>query len=315
MMEKPYEQWGGIIPALITPYTSTGAINEPVTRQLVEHLIAKGVAGLYLCGSTGEGFLQTIGERKQLLEIVLNVVNRRIPVITHVGAMDTATSVELTEHAARVGASAVSSVAPFYYKHRQEEIKQHYLDIVNAADIPLIIYHFPANTGIHSNAAFYRELSQVDGIIGVKFTSTDMFELQQTIDSCGEQFLVFNGPDEICLSGLVIGCCGAIGSTYNIMPGLFVELFRQFKQGNIRRARQMQFEVNRGIVELLKYDFIAFEREILRLQGFDVGKPRKPIQQLSARQRAEIRKLTLRYPCLMDAGTTASPEATVAARQ
>ncbi|OCT12561.1 hypothetical protein A8709_32615 [Paenibacillus pectinilyticus] len=288
----------GIIPALITPYTASGQLNEPVTRQLVRHLLKKGVGGFYLSGSTGEGFLQTISERKAFLELALDEVKGEVPVITHIGAMDTATCVELTRHAADVGAAAVSAVAPFYYKHGLEQVKEHYLDIARAADIPLIMYHFPAMTGVNATAAFYAELAQEPNIIGVKFTSTNTFELQQLMAACGPDFLVFNGPDEALLAGLAMGCCGAIGSTYNIMPGKFVELYKAFQQGDLTSSRAIQFEVNEVIAELIKYDFIAFEREILRLQGFEVGAPRKPIQQLTAEQRQSIRTFAEQFAFL-----------------
>ncbi|MNI01038.1 N-acetylneuraminate lyase [compost metagenome] len=279
----------GIIPALITPYDRDGTISEARTREFVRHLLSKGVNGFYLSGSTGEGFLQSVSERQQFLEIVIDEVKGIVPVIAHIGAMDTAVCIELTKHAARAGANAVSSVAPFYYKHGQEQIRGHFLDIAGAADIPLILYHIPAMTGVQSSIKFYEELSMVDNIIGVKFTSKDTFELQQLIEACGPDFHVFNGPDECLLAGLAVGCCGAIGSTYNIMPELFVELNRQFHAGNLNEARALQTKANRVITELLKYDFIAFEREILRLQGVEVGLPRKPIQQLTDEQRTSIR--------------------------
>lgn len=282
------ERLQGIIPAMITPYDKSGAIDQQATRRLVRHLLQKRVSGFYLSGSTGEGFLQTADERELFLEVVLDEVRGAVPVIAHVGAMDTASCIRLSKHAARVGADAVSSVAPFYYKHGPEQIRGHYLDIAMAADVPLIIYHFPAMTGVQSTVRFYEELSREDNVIGVKFTSMDTFQLQQLIDACGPDFRVFNGPDECLLAGLAVGCCGAIGSTYNIMPELFVELYRSFQAGDLTKARALQTQANRVIAELLQYDFIAFEREVLRLQGIDTGLPRKPIQQLTEEQRAQI---------------------------
>ncbi|NWL88204.1 MULTISPECIES: dihydrodipicolinate synthase family protein [unclassified Paenibacillus] len=292
------EQFKGIIPALITPYDHEGRISESATRKLVRHLLDNQVDGFYLSGSTGEGFLQTARERESFLEIVVDEVQGVVPVIAHVGAMDTATCIELTKHAARSGADAVSSVAPFYYKHGQEQVRGHYLDIAAAADIPLIIYHFPAMTGVQSTVRFYEELSKVENIIGVKFTSKDTFELQQLIEACGPQFRVFNGPDECLLAGLALGCCGAIGSTYNIMPKLFIELYRTFQIGDLIAARALQAKANSVIAELIKYDFIAFEREVLHLQGIEVGAPRKPIQQLSMEERLQIRQFAQQYDFL-----------------
>ena len=292
------DQFKGIIPALITPYDQEGRISESATRKLVRHLLDKQVDGFYLSGSTGEGFLQTTRERQSFLEIVVDEVQGAVPVIAHVGAMDTATCIELTKHAARSGADAVSSVAPFYYKHGQEQVRGHYLDIATAADIPLILYNFPAMTGVQSTVRFYEELSKVENIIGVKFTSKDTFELQQLIEACGPNFRVFNGPDECLLAGLAMGCCGAIGSTYNIMPELFSDLYRRFQMGDLIAARALQAQANSVIAELMKYDFIAFEREILHLQGIVVGAPRKPIQQLSMGERNQIRLFAQQFDFL-----------------
>lgn len=292
------DQFKGIIPALITPYDQEGRISESATRKLVRHLLDKQVDGFYLSGSTGEGFLQSTRERESFLEIVVDEVRGTVPVIAHVGAMDTTTCIELTKHAARSGADAVSSVAPFYYKHGQEQVRGHYLDIATAADIPLIIYHFPAMTGVQSTVHFYEELSKVENIIGVKFTSKDTFELQQLIEACGPHFRVFNGPDECLLAGLAMGCCGAIGSTYNIMPELFADLYRRFQMGDLIAARALQAQANSVIAELMKYDFIAFEREILHLQGIEVGAPRKPIQQLSMEERMHIRLFAQQFDFL-----------------
>jgi N-acetylneuraminate lyase len=294
----PLNKMQGIIPALITPYDESGAISEQVARKLIRHLLEKQVDGFYVSGSTGEGFLQSVGEREQMLEIVVDEVRGAVPVISHVGAMDTDTCVKLAKHAERVGADAVSSVAPFYYKHGQEQVRGHYLDIAMAADIPLILYHFPAMTGVQSTVRFYEELSKVDRIVGVKFTSKDTFELQQLIEACGPDFRVFNGPDECLLAGLAVGCCGAIGSTYNIMPDLFAQLYRKFREEDWAEARRLQADANRVIAELLKYDFIAFEREILRLQGIDVGLPRKPIQQLTDEERLQIRLFAQQFEFL-----------------
>jgi N-acetylneuraminate lyase len=100
------------------------------------------------------------------------------------------------------------------------------------------------------------------------------------------------------LAGLAVGCCGAIGSTYNIMPDLFAQLYRKFREEDWAEARRLQADANRVIAELLKYDFIAFEREILRLQGIDVGLPRKPIQQLTDEERLQIRLFAQQFEFL-----------------
>lgn len=305
LTNTPLARMGGIIPALITPYDGDGGIHEELLAALVRHLMAKGVAGFYVGGSTGEGLLQTVEERKRVLEAVLQETEGKVPVIAHVGAMDTATCAELARHAARAGADAVSAVTPFYYRHGPEQIRRHYLEIADAAGIPLIVYHFPGLTGARLPADFVGELAAAhEGIAGLKFTSRDMYEMQQILDVCGENFRVYNGSDECALAGFATGACGAIGSTFNIMPELFVALHRHCTEGNWLEARRLQVEANRLIRELLKYDVIAFEREVLRLQGFNVGPPRRPIQQLTETERREIRAIAEQFPFLGVAGQT-----------
>ena len=288
----------GIIPALITAYDAAGNIFADETAKLVDHLILKGVSGFYIGGTTGEGLLQSVAERKFVIETVLQQVSSRVPVIAHVGAMDTKTSIELAKHAAVHGATAISAVAPFYYKHSSEQIRQHYLEIVESSGVPLVIYHIPVLSGVNTGIEFYQELSNEPGIIGIKFTSRDSFELQQLKAQCRNDFIVFNGADEICLSGLLMGATGAIGSTYNIMPQEFIKIYDLVNRGEIEEAKNIQYKVNALIYEILKYDFIAFEREVLQLQGFNIGNPRKPIQQLSVEQKSEIKRIAGQYPFL-----------------
>lgn len=297
-MEAYFKHWTGIIPALITPYDSAGNISESAAAALIERLLSKGVRAFYVSGSTGEGFLQTAEERKSFLEMSLNIVNRRVPVIAQVGSLDTNTSLELTRHAERAGADGISVVAPFYYRYTLAEVKRHYLAVAAAADLPLIIYHFPEYTGVLASARFYEECAATENIVGVKFTSRDMFEMQQIIGRCSDDFMVYNGPDECLLAGLSIGCKGAIGSTYNMMPALYVELFDSFRQGGLERARSLQYEANRVIAEMAPYNFIAFVREILRLQGIDTGQARRPIAELTDEQRSAIRELAEKHSCL-----------------
>ena len=138
----------GIIPALITPFKEDGAIYETALRNLVDHLIESGVGGFYLTGSTGEGFLMTAEERKKVVEIVIEQTAKRVPIIVHVGTIDTKTAEDLAKHAYDSGANAISSVPPFYYRFEFNEIYNYYKDLASAAPLPLVIYNIPATTGV-----------------------------------------------------------------------------------------------------------------------------------------------------------------------
>lgn len=288
----------GIIPALITPFHDTGELNEQATRQLVSHLIEQGVHGFYACGSSGEAFLLSPEERMRYLEIVLDETAGRVPVIAHVGTMDTDTSVKLARHAAEAGAVAASAVPPIYYKHGLQQLKQYFVDLAREGGLPVILYHIPDLSGISPAPDFYRELSEVDGIVGIKFTAHNMFEMQQILSSCGPDFKLYHGYDEVLISGLAMGATAGIGSTYNIMPKAYIQLREAFLSGNIATAREIQYKVNEVIRVMAKYNFIAFLREVLRLQGIDTGYARKPLQQLDWKDREEIRDALAKFDFL-----------------
>jgi len=288
-MKKPFVMTkNAIIPALIQPYTPEGELDEAASRELVRHLLNQGVEGFYACGSSGEAFLLSIEERKRMAEIVVEEVNGSVPVIVHIGALNTRDSVLLAQHADSIGASAVSAVPPVYYKHGLPQLKQHFTEIASCSSLPLIVYHIPDLTGISPPPSFYYDLSEVEGIIRLKYTAHNLFEMQQVISLCDDDFIVFNGYDEVIISGFAMGAKAGIGSTYNYMPGKYIELRNHFLAGDYAAALRVQYEINEVIVVMAKYNFIAFVREMLRLQGVNTGVSRKPLQHLSLLQQEEI---------------------------
>ncbi|HIQ06011.1 MAG TPA: dihydrodipicolinate synthase family protein, partial [Anaerolineae bacterium] len=156
----------GVMPALLTPFDERGAVNEPVARELVDRLVAAGVNGFYVCGGTGEGLLLTPAERKRMAEIVVDQVAGRVPVVIHVGAIDTATAVDLAAHARAIGADAVSAIPPFYYALDVAAIKEHYRLIGEAARLPLYIYNIPDATGVAVTPEMLVEFMQMEWLRG-----------------------------------------------------------------------------------------------------------------------------------------------------
>ena len=137
------EEFKGVIPAVLTVFEQDENIDEIGMRQLISHLIHKGVYGLYLTGSTGEGFTMSVEERMRVVEIVMDEVAGRVPVVVHVGAIGTKLSIELAKHAERVGADGISSVPPFYWRFNEDQIVNYYEDIATATSLPMIVYNVP----------------------------------------------------------------------------------------------------------------------------------------------------------------------------
>ena len=176
----------GVIPAMVTPFDENEALDLARTRALTAKLIEDGAQGLYLTGSTGEGFLCTSDERKAFVETVLDEAAGRIPVIVHVGAISTLASEDLARHAARAGAAAISSVPPIYWKFSDDQIAAYYSDLVQAAGIPMIVYNVTL-AGLVSYEMLLR-LGRIEGVEGIKYTSSTVFDIFRIKEALGQDF-------------------------------------------------------------------------------------------------------------------------------
>jgi hypothetical protein len=178
----------GVIPALVTPFNEDESLSEEKVRHLVDYLIDVGVNGFYLTGSTGEGFLMDTWERQKVVEIAIDQVKDRLPVIVHVGAISTKTTVELARHAYECGASAISSVPPFYYRFSFDEIYDYYKDISDAVPLPLIIYNIAATTGTDSPVKAASSTFRLDTSMSLISAGTKS-PVSNTTTSPGTKFL------------------------------------------------------------------------------------------------------------------------------
>jgi N-acetylneuraminate lyase len=285
--ERNVKHYNGIIPALITPFDDRDEINEPVLRQLVDLNIEKGAAGFYVCGSSAEAFLMSMEERKRVFEIVADQVSGSVSLICHVGCISTRGALELAEHAGELGADAISSIPPFYYKFSEEEIKQYYRDLMDHVDLPMIIYNFPDFSGVSLNSSNAADLFLDPRVMGIKHTSNDMFEIDK-IKGLSDRLLVFSGYDEAWISALAMGADGAIGSTFNVMAEKAIAIQRLFGQGRLEEARATQTVVNRIIAELVEVGVFSGIKYLLELQGIDAGETRRPFSPLTEDQKRRM---------------------------
>ena len=270
----------GIYPALLTPFDSAGNVNHGVLRELVEMNINKGVTGFYVCGSTGESFLLSVGQRKAILETVVDQVAGRCNIFAHVGHLCGDTAVELAKHADRLGVDAVSSVSPFYYNFTFDEIKKYYFDIADAVSAPVVVYNFPAFSKVSLSAENISCFFDDERFVALKNTSSDFYLLERLKTKYPEKSY-FNGFDEMFLSGLAAGATGAIGSTFNFMAEKFIRIKALFESRRIEEAYAEQVKANNIITALAKLGLMDGEKAILRMQGLDFGNARNPFHRLS----------------------------------
>lgn len=277
-----------IYSALATPFNEDESLNIDALRKLVNFELDNGVEGFYCCGSSGEGLLLSNEERKKFLEVVIEEVKGRVPVISHVGTIRTADVIDLAKHAKSVGADAVSMIPPYYYKFSMKEIVNYYLDVVKVVnDLPVIVYNIPQFTGVSFNKDNAGELLENPNVIGIKHTSTDLFGLERMKTNFPDK-IYFNGFDEIFLSGLAAGETAAIGTTVNLYPKTFRKIKDLFDANEIEHAMKIQKLVNHRVEEMVNVGIFSAVKYLFYKQGLDIGTCRKPFGELTSDQKVKL---------------------------
>ncbi|MFZ4986659.1 MAG: dihydrodipicolinate synthase family protein [Blastocatellia bacterium] len=281
-------QLSGILPALVTPFDAKWRFNAGACEQLLDRLYAAGVVGVYVCGTTGEGMLQTVEERKQVAEFALRVSPADRQVVVHVGAACLTEAVELARHAADHGAAAVSSLPPAG-PYSFEDVKNYYRILAEATDLPLIVYHMPAGGTVSlSTIPQLLELCAIPNVVGLKFTDQDMYKLSELKRN---GVLIFNGYDEVLCAGLLMGADGGIGSFYNVAPHLFLRVWEDARHGRWSEARQTQLRINELVTMTLRFPLISGLKTILGWSGIDCGQVRGPRRDLTSDEANQLRRM------------------------
>lgn len=282
----------GVMPALLTPFNPQQQLDIPSLRRLVQFNIAQGVDGLYVGGSTGEAFIQNLQEREQVLEVVAQEAKGKLTLIAHVGGISTHESQILAGAAKRYGFDAVSAVTPFYYPFSFGEHCDHYRAIIDAAEgLPMVVYNIPALSGVKLSLDQISTLITLPGVAALKQTSGDLYQMEQVRRAHPDK-VIYNGYDEIFLSGLLAGADGGIGSTYNVMGWRYKGIMQALKEGNISQAQSLQTECNKVIDVLIKVGVFRGLKTILHhMDVVDTPICRKPFAPVEEQYLPELRQL------------------------
>jgi N-acetylneuraminate lyase len=264
----------GLWPAMFTPVKDDGTLNTKELEKLIELLVAEEVDGLYLLGSTGQGFLFSEKERMEIAEVSLRIINKRLPVMVQVGALNTDESVRLAKHAYHNGADAISSVGPIYYGGSVEMAVEHYRKISGASDLPF----FPYQIGnAVTNDELIRKLSEIPNIGGLKLTTLNLLEISSIYHKGRKDWSLFSGADELLCQAALCGTAGAIGSTYNL-SGQTCKLIRSaFLEGEVQVAMEFMLALQRIIEQVLPYIWTFYRKAMQLKHGIDIGKPKPPL--------------------------------------
>ena len=275
---------GGVYSALFTPYDRDGRVNVAMIERLVEFHLDAGLAGFYLTGSTGECFLLSEDERKLVVESVIRFNRGRGKVIVHVGHISTDVAVELATHAEKHGADATSALGPIYFGTTFEGAYRHFSHIAGATGLPFFIYSIHRELDPESDRRFF----DIPNVVGMKYTGSDYFLMQQLMRLIDKPHIFFNGCDQLFLGALHFGVSGAIGTTQNIAPAHFVRIQQLFREGRTDEARRVQEEVNRVIFLMLSETDRSYMKAVMRYIGYDCGSCRLPNKQLTGQDYADF---------------------------
>lgn len=278
------DKYKGVIPAFYACYDKEGNISPEGVQALTRYFVEKGVKGIYVNGSSGECIYQSVEDKKIVLENVMKAAEGKLTVIAHVACNNTKDSQELARHAESLGVDAIAAIPPIYFHLPEYAIAQYWNDISSAApNTDFVIYNIPQLAGVALTMGLFEEMRKNPRVIGVKNSSMPVQDIQMFKQAAGEDYIIFNGPDEQFMSGRVIGAEGAIGGTYGAMPELFLKLDEHVKNGEIEKARELQHAINAIIYKMCSAhgNMYGVIKEILkRNENLELGGVRKPLPSL-----------------------------------
>lgn len=301
------EKYQGVIPAFYACYDENGEVSPERVRALTQYFIDKGVKGVYACGSSGECIYQSVEDRKITIENIMAVAKGKLTVICHVACNNTKDSMELARHAENCGVDAIAAIPPIYFRLPEYSIAAYWNAISSAApNTDFVIYNIPQLAGTALTMSLLEEMKKNPRVIAVKNSSMPVQDIQMFKAAGGNDFMVFNGPDEQFISGRVMGAAGGIGGTYGAMPELFLKADEMVRANKMEEARNLQYDINEIIYKLCsgRGNMYAMIKEVLRINvGMDIGSVREPLTGLNdadltiAREAAQMIKETIAKYC------------------
>lgn len=281
----------GIIPAMVTPFTSDGKINVGALRKLTNYLIDGGVHGLFPVGSQGEFYALTYDEKKKVIETVVEETRGRVPVYAGTGAITTREAIALTKMAEAAGVSAASVLTPFFIHPNENELFEFYSAIAKSTRLPLLLYNNPGRTGVNISANFVVRASKIDNIVGVKDSSGDLTLTAEYIRRTDQTFSVLAGRDTLIYGTLCYGGKGSIAATANVAPKILVEIYEAFKASDMKRSLEAQFRLAPLRLAFDLGTFPVVIKEALNLIGIDAGVGVPPVGGIKPEAKEELKKI------------------------
>lgn len=266
--------------AISTPFTEDG-VNFSEFGRLIEEQIQNEVDAIIVCGTTGESATMTDAERKETIKFAIEKVNKRTKVVVGTGSNNTKAAIEMSKYAESVGADALLVVTPYYNKTTKRGLVEHYKAISKEVTLPIIVYSVPSRTGVNITPETCLELSKIENIVGIKEASGNISQVAKIASLCGDSLDIYSGNDDQIIPVLSLGGKGVISVLSNIMPKYVHDMTKKYFDGNQKEATKMQLEVLDLVDALFSEVNPIPVKYALNLKGYDFGKPRLPLVELS----------------------------------
>jgi 4-hydroxy-tetrahydrodipicolinate synthase len=284
----------GAMVAIVTPFKND-QVDEKALRELIEFQIVNGTDGIVPCGTTGESATLTHEEHDRVIEITINAVKKRVPVIAGTGSNNTAEALRLTKHAYEAGADGALIVCPYYNRPTQEGLYQHFKTIAESVPIPIIPYNIPGRTGVNLMPEMVAKLAKIKNIVGIKEASGSIKQMSDVINLCGNDFSVLSGDDLFTLPLLSIGGTGIISVISNVAPADMAGLVDAFAAGDMVRAKALHHKMS-ALIDALFIEVNPIPvKAALALMGKIKYEYRLPLCKMAEANFEKLRKIMVNY--------------------
>lgn len=287
-MKNPY--FGRLLTAMVTPFNADGSVNYEKAADLAEWLINNGSDGLVVAGSTGEAATMSAEEKLELFRVVVNRINKRVPVIAGAGSNNTADSVKMTKMAEAMGVDGALIVGPYYNKPTQEGFYQHFAAVAQSTGLPIIVYNVPGRTASNISPAIVARLAaDFENIVAIKEAAGNVAQVAELYSVLPEEFTIYSGDDGLILPFMSVGATGLISVLSNIGGGILQDVMQAYEDGRVREAAKL----NARMVPLANAMFIEtnpipVKAAVTLVTGIDAGQPRLPLTPMEPANKAKM---------------------------
>lgn len=287
-MKNPY--FGRLLTAMVTPFNADGSVNYEKAADLAEWLINNGSDGLVVAGSTGEAATMSAEEKLELFRVVVNRINKRVPVIAGTGSNNTADSVKMTKMAEAMGVDGALIVGPYYNKPTQEGFYQHFAAVAQSTRLPIIVYNVPGRTASNISPAIVARLAaDFENIVAIKEAAGNVAQVAELYSVLPEEFTIYSGDDGLIIPFMSVGATGLISVLSNIGGGILQDVMQAYEDGRVREAAKL----NARMVPLANAMFIEtnpipVKAAVTLVTGIDAGQPRLPLTPMEPANKAKM---------------------------